>query len=323
MKFKKYQHIEKYGSEETDGILNGKVYVFPKIDGTNCCVYLNDEGKLAFGGRRGQLLESQDNYKFIKYFNDNPTIKENLIKMLSELPKYTIIYGEWLIPVTLKTYNKDAWRQFYIFDVVSYPDGITEEDFKDDFKSRRLESYLYYDFYANLCEKFHLKYIPCIKVIYNPKIEEIEAELENSTYLIDEGKGLGEGVIIKNYNYKNIYGRRTWAKLITADFRDKKVKVRTDYHEDKQDFLWEHKFVVRFCNPEFISKEVFKFKELHPECFNQNKFVMKNFSNLSTYIFNELIKDNILIAINEFRDLELNFRSLRKLVEKEIKDFVL
>ena len=137
------------------------------------------------------------------------------------------------------------------------PDKITEEDFKDDFKSRRLESYLYYDFYANLCEKYNLKYIPCIKVFYNPKPEEIETELENSTFLIDEGKGLGEGVIIKNYDYKNMYGRRTWAKLITADYRDKKIKVRTEYHEDKQEFLWEHKFVVKFWIAKFYYKFMF------------------------------------------------------------------
>lgn len=323
MKFKKYQHIEKYGSDETDGILDGTVHVFPKIDGTNCCVYLDDDGRLSFGGRRGQVLVSQDNYKFIKYFEDNPTIKENLIKMLNGLPKNSIIYGEWLIPVTLKTYNKDAWRHFYIFDVVCYPDDITDEDFKEDFKSRRLENYLHYDVYSKLCETYGLKYIPCIKTITNPKIEEIETELENSTFLIDEGKGLGEGVIIKNYAYKNMYGRRTWAKLITADFRNKKIKVRTEYHEDKQELLWEHKFVVRYCGPEFVSKEVFKFKELHPDCFENNKFIMKKFAFLSNYIFDELIRDNILIAINEFRDLQINFRALRKLVDKEIKDFVL
>jgi ATP-dependent RNA circularization protein (DNA/RNA ligase family) len=27
------------------------------------------------------------------------------------------LYGEWLVPHTLKTYNDDAWRKFYVFDV--------------------------------------------------------------------------------------------------------------------------------------------------------------------------------------------------------------
>ena len=38
MEFKKYQHIEKLGTMATEGILNGKVYLFSKLDGMgeNC-----------------------------------------------------------------------------------------------------------------------------------------------------------------------------------------------------------------------------------------------------------------------------------------------
>ena len=27
-------------------------------------------------------------------------------------------FGEWLVPHSLKTYREDAWRDFYIFDVM-------------------------------------------------------------------------------------------------------------------------------------------------------------------------------------------------------------
>ena len=33
--FVKYQHVERLGTDETEGILDGIVYVFYKIDGTN------------------------------------------------------------------------------------------------------------------------------------------------------------------------------------------------------------------------------------------------------------------------------------------------
>ena len=33
--FKKYQHVERLGTSEVQGIENGMCYVFPKIDGTN------------------------------------------------------------------------------------------------------------------------------------------------------------------------------------------------------------------------------------------------------------------------------------------------
>lgn len=323
MFFKRYQHIEKFGTDETDGILDGQVHLFPKIDGTNASVFLNDDGHLAFGGRRGLVLSSQDNYKFIKYFNDNPSIKKRIVSMLKSLPKRTIIYGEWLIPVTIKNYYNAAWRRFYIFDVVTYPDDLSLDDLKDDVKTRRLETYLPYDVYSRLCEEYDLDYIPLLKSLKNPKIEEIERLLDETKFLIADKDSLGEGIVIKNYSYKNKYGRQTWAKLLTADFRNKKIKMRTDYHEDKQEFLWEHKLVVRYANPEFVSKEVFKYKDMNPDNFENDKFVMKNFPALSKYIFEEFLRDNIILAVNEYKCLEINFTTLRKLLEKEIKDYVL
>ena len=35
MEYRGYQHIERLGTPEVDGILDGKCYIFPKIDGTN------------------------------------------------------------------------------------------------------------------------------------------------------------------------------------------------------------------------------------------------------------------------------------------------
>ena len=37
--FVKYQHIERFGTQETEGIENGTCYVFPKIDGTNASLW--------------------------------------------------------------------------------------------------------------------------------------------------------------------------------------------------------------------------------------------------------------------------------------------
>jgi len=34
MEFRKYQHIERFGTDEVDGIEFGKCYIFYKIDGT-------------------------------------------------------------------------------------------------------------------------------------------------------------------------------------------------------------------------------------------------------------------------------------------------
>ena len=42
METKYYQHIERHNNDEVDGILNGKVYLFTKLDGTNIGIHLED-----------------------------------------------------------------------------------------------------------------------------------------------------------------------------------------------------------------------------------------------------------------------------------------
>ena len=62
--YTKYQHIEKIGSGEVEGILKGTCYLFYKIDGTNACVWFDeDTNSLQFGSRNIQscLIEHSMN----------------------------------------------------------------------------------------------------------------------------------------------------------------------------------------------------------------------------------------------------------------------
>ena len=43
MQFTKYQHLERLGTTEVEGIEVGEVYVFPKLDGTNASVWVDAE----------------------------------------------------------------------------------------------------------------------------------------------------------------------------------------------------------------------------------------------------------------------------------------
>lgn len=60
MEFKKYQHIEKLGTTEVEGILEGQVSLFYKIDGTNSCIFLKDDNTLGFGSRTRELTLDKD-----------------------------------------------------------------------------------------------------------------------------------------------------------------------------------------------------------------------------------------------------------------------
>ena len=81
MEFQKYQHIERFGTDEVDGIELGECYVFPKIDGTNSSVWLED-GQIKAGSRNRELTLENDNAGFY-----NSVINDERIKgFLAEYP---------------------------------------------------------------------------------------------------------------------------------------------------------------------------------------------------------------------------------------------
>ena len=67
MEFKKYQHLERFGTTEVDGIHFGDCYVFPKIDGTNSCVWMGEDGTVQAGSRKRHLTLEADNAGFLEW----------------------------------------------------------------------------------------------------------------------------------------------------------------------------------------------------------------------------------------------------------------
>ena len=55
---------------------------------------------------------------FCKFARSNPNIEAFLI----EYP-YLRLYGESLVPHSIKDYREDAWRKFYVFDVYDMENG--------------------------------------------------------------------------------------------------------------------------------------------------------------------------------------------------------
>lgn len=113
MKFKKYQHIERLGTPAVEGILNGSCYIFPKLDGTNTSVYLNDNGEMEFASRNRALTPFKDNYGV-----RNALINDARFKDYLEAHPTHRLFGEWLVPHTIRGYQASAWHKLYIFDVM-------------------------------------------------------------------------------------------------------------------------------------------------------------------------------------------------------------
>lgn len=175
MEFRKYQKVARFGTDDVRDINIGDCFVFSKLDGTNGSVYLDDKGRVKAGSRNRELTLDRDNAGFYAYVLSNKNIKE----YLDAHPTHRL-YGEFLVPHSLKTYRDDAWRKFYIFDVtIDKEDGGIE--------------YIPYDIYKPLLDEFDLEYIPPIAKVRNPSCDGLLKLLDKTDFLIQDGKGRGNG----------------------------------------------------------------------------------------------------------------------------------
>ena len=175
--FKRYQHIERFGTEEVLDIELGISYIFPKIDDTNGSVWY-ENGTIHAGSRNRELSVENDNANFFQYITNDERIKN----FFNEFPQYRL-FGEWLVPHSLKTYKSTAWKKFYIFDVC-----IDKENSMD---------YISYDNYKEKLEKYNLDYIPCIAKIKNGSYENFISWLNKNVFLIEDGNGYAKVLLLK------------------------------------------------------------------------------------------------------------------------------
>lgn len=305
MNYQKYQHIEKIGSGEVEGILTGTCYLFYKIDGTNSTIWLQDDGTLGFGSRNRQLTANKegDNQGFVQALTLDEKYKDTLHDITSILknnPHWTL-YGEWLVPVNIRNYKDDAWRNFYLFDIY---------DNKEN-------KYINYDQYSKLIDKKYpnIKYIPLLAKLENPTEEDIKNLLSKTgEFLIIDG--LGEGIVIKNYDYVNKYGRITWAKMLTEDFLTKKKGLRQGKTIAAQEGNSTEYEIVKLLTVEHIVKEKIKVMERR----NSPTFEMNMIAELLNRVFNEFWRDNWEIILKKFHNPTINFKILKTLCDNKVKE---
>lgn len=295
MEFKKYMHIERLGTDEVEDIQFGECYVFYKIDGTNASVWLDDEGNIKAGSRTRELTLEKDNAGFYAYALQDERIKA----YLSEHPNHRL-YGEWLVPHSLKTYRKDAWRRFYIFDV-----SLEVEDH---------EELLPYEVYKGMLDKYELDYIPPLAILKNAGEDSFIRLLDKTgQFLVEDGKGNGEGIVIKNYSFVNKYGRQTWAKIVANEFKEVHAKAMGASIVTANQLV-EDKIISKFCTEAFIEKEYAKIVN-EMEGWRSQYIPM-----LLGRIYTEFIKEESWHIIKEFKNPTINYKTLQALLTQKIKE---
>lgn len=289
MEFTKYMHLERLGTREVQGIEIGKTYVFPKLDGTNASVWLDNSGEIAAGSRNRTLSIGADNAGFYNFAIQCPNIKSYLEENPSD-----VLHGEWLVPHSLKTYQDTAWRRFYVFDV------------------NRNGVLLSYDDYQFTVENHNLDYISPLSIINNASVDMFERELEKNTFMIKDGDGYGEGIVIKNYGFINDGGRQVWAKLVTNSFKEKHIKSMGPA-ELTGDII-EQKIVEKYVTDALVNK-VYDKIAVSSEGW-QSKFIPR----LLNTVFYDLVKEETWEFIKENKNPKIDFGLMQRYCFTKVKE---
>ncbi|QMW05299.1 RNA ligase family protein [Spirosoma foliorum] len=296
-----YQHLERFGTTEVAQIELGECYVFPKIDGTNASLWFRDEN-LQAGSRNRHLTLEKDNAGFFAWALEQP----NLLEYFKCFPNHRL-FGEWLVPHSLKTYRQNAWRRFYVFDVAIDKE---ESDLLHEGDSRL--NYLHYEIYKPGLDEFGIDYIPPISKIRNANYEQLVDQLSKNVFLVDDGKGVGEGIVIKNYAFRNKYNRQTWAKIITSEFKEQHAKVMgASSLEGKR--LVEEEIVEKYVTVALCEKVLAKI-ELEAQGWSS-----KMIPRLLNTVFYDLVRENSWEFIKEHKNPSINFSTLHHLTIMKVK----
>ena len=286
MKFEKYQHVERLGTDATDGILDGKCYIFPKLDGTNTSVYLNDAGEVEVASRNRILSVHNDNQGVCNYVLSQPKFKVYLMKYPTRR-----LFGEWLVPHTFRGYQADAWRKLYIFDIM---EG---------------DKYIPYGEYVQSLFVAGIDYVPAINYLKNPTQEELIKTSDKNNYLMQDGQ-IGEGIVIKRYDFVNRFGRTVWAKLVRP-----MAQAAKNIQKSLDAETVEVKIVDKFLTPVFVFKEISKFESDHGVW--QKSFIPQF---LGT-IWHTFIVEETFNILRKFHNPKIDFALLNRLVVARIKEF--
>lgn len=196
---KKYTDIIRYGKSTTEDVLHKGDYITitEKIDGANTSFIKDDSNELGVSCFSRNTPVNKDNTLrgFYQWVNDNIVpIKDKLN------PNYRY-FGEWLIPHKV-IYKKEMYNNFYLFSIW---DEKTEEYLSDEIVKSE-------------ATKLGLKQSEYFYEGEFISFEHLMSFVGKSN--ITETENTGEGVVVKNINYKDRYGKQIFVKLVSEKFAE-------------------------------------------------------------------------------------------------------
>lgn len=221
---KKYMKILRHGKGNTHLTIEpgSHITVLEKLDGANASFKLEDGVIKAFS-RNNELDENNTLHGFYNW-------TQSLDK--SKLLTGVIYFGEWLVKHKLD-YGENA-NQFYLFDIYN---TYTEE-------------YVSFSIVKNEARYLNVNLVP---VFYEGEFVSYE-HLQSFVGKSQLGQ-VGEGIVVKNYSYKDKHGVQHFTKIVSDAFAEVK-QVKKQRIAPRTDLLDE--FVGMNLTPARVSKTLHK-----------------------------------------------------------------
>jgi hypothetical protein len=300
--FKAYTHVERIGKIETDGILNGNVWVTPKLDGSNASVWADEEGNLYCGSRKRKITVEKDNAGFANWFmNGNEQEQKELQAFCRKFP-HLVVFGEWMghskLLGSIKGYNKDlVLNHLWIFNIYN----------------RETEEYLGYHEMEAILSLNHLidHMVPVVAVMDNPTEQDIINIAENNHFLLNDGC-IGEGVVIHNDNFVNCFGRHVVGKYVRPQYKASKTTPKAVEGEV------EANIVERCLTNEELEKAKAKII-LNCEAGEFDNKMIGMFMNLC---WKDMLEENIVDVVKRAHNPIINFNVLNTLCKEKCRKFL-
>jgi hypothetical protein len=277
---KKYTDVVRLGHKSTVGVLteNDHIVVQEKLDGANASFKVEDGKVLAFS-RNTQLSEGNTLRGFYQWTQTlNP----------DDLLEGIVYFGEWLVKHKLD--YGDNMHQFYLFDVYN----------------TNIEEYVHFSMVKDEAKRLSLNLIPILYEGQYQSFEHLQSFVGKSS-LGDEG----EGVVVKNVNYKDRFGKQVFVKLVTDKFREvQKQKAPKDPNKVTQEMI----FVNTFLRKGRVEKLLHK---LVDEGVLDEQFGIEDMGiilkNLGQRSYDDMLKEE-----RDFLPEEFDEKELRKSVGKKL-----
>ncbi len=288
MIFKKYEKVGKLNRTETEGINKGECYIQPKLDGTNGSIWYVD-GAIVCASRNRVLKEGSDNAGFLKHVSGD-------IRYLSLffLYPHLRLYGEWLVPHTCKGYRDDAWRHFYVFDVFDTKElrWLTPDEYYDMLRDTKIDVVPYYKF-------------------KDPTSDDIDKLREEaSKFLMRDGE-IGEGIVIKNYDYRNKFGICCYAKYLNEIFAASTGRAKGAKKLRKCPV--EEELAERMVDRQLILKTQSKIEVMH------GGYSQRYIPQLLETVWHDAITEEMYDALKKMKWPLVHFRKLKGQIYQRIK----